>query len=137
MNRVGIGFDDAMKLIKSRREIADPIPAFIAQAKEYEETCKKLGLIKKCNKDDDDGGGGGGGKVSSSSSSRSKKRPIGPSLPNAATLKESGIDHGGNEGSADIKTRDEENTRSKKKQKGEVKKKTSIIGPSLPPQVHL
>ena len=47
MNKVGMTLDGAIILIKRRRAIAAPIPAFLKQLKEYEQQCLDLNLIKE------------------------------------------------------------------------------------------
>ncbi len=128
MNRVGMDFESAFRLIKSQRDCADPIPAFITQAKKYEGQCKKLGLIK------DDLDCDGGEILSKKRKAAGPKRLLGPSPQSAAVndVLEIEKERDGEDG----KSNNDSTTSliSRKKQKVEQKKKRNI-GPSLPPHL--
>lgn len=126
MNRVGMDFESAFRLIKSQRDCADPIPAFITQAKKYEGQCKKLGLIK------DDLDCDGGEILSKKRKAAGPKRLLGPSPQSAAVNDVLEIEKDGEDG----KSKNDSTTSliSRKKQKVEQKKKRNI-GPSLPPHL--
>jgi len=108
MRKVGMPLDAALALCRRRRPGADPIPAFLAQLRKYEERCRELGVIKEPASTTFGGGfvrgpltgpvrGSGSvigpamgpvrekstpiGPVMGPSAGPSRKRPIGPSLP--------------------------------------------------------
>ena len=49
-SRAGMCLEDALALVKRRRPKANPLPAFLEILKEYEGTCRSLGVIKGKNK---------------------------------------------------------------------------------------
>lgn len=146
MNRVGMDFESAMELVKSRRECAEPIPAFITQLKSYEEQCIKSGLITKsreatsCNKE-----------LSSEIVNKSKKRksvsiesqdkkvqgpkrPIGPSFPSSKSATSGMIEDNHDEKNKSAIVENDDSNPSKKKVKKNPDGKKRSIGPSLPPK---
>lgn len=66
----------ALKVMKERRSVIDPIPAFLVQLKNYELKCTDLGL-ELINNDEDDKNV----KQAKKGNSSSLKRIVGPSLP--------------------------------------------------------
>ena len=107
MNKRGMSFDNALKLVKRRRPCAGPIPAFLEQLRQYEEECKGLDLIKD----------GGNENENETKSSESKG-----SISCAVPMKTKGCDEKGH-----TKKRKAE-TQGKR-----VQGPKRPIGPSLPP----
>lgn len=68
MNAAGMSFDNAFKTCQRRRDCVNPIPAFVAQLKEYETECKRKGLIQS-----------NGGEVKSNQTADKKRKVAGPS----------------------------------------------------------
>mmetsp|Transcript_13417 Transcript_13417/g.16900 ORF Transcript_13417/g.16900 Transcript_13417/m.16900 type:complete len:139 (-) Transcript_13417:143-559(-) len=90
MRTAGMTLDEALALVKRRRPSANPLSSFLTQCREFENTCRDLGVIKE-------GGGvttsrrGAGpvirgpmvGPTTGPVQGPSRKRAIGPSRPPA------------------------------------------------------
>jgi hypothetical protein len=127
MNAAGMGFSDALQLCKSRRDCINPIPAFIAQLKEYELECREKGLIQ-CDKHEVKK------KAATGTINSDKKRKaigpcrgpaprprvLGPSLPPASNANDPDEDASKKEGY-------KEGSKAKKQRREEI-----CIGPSIP-----
>ena len=137
--------ESAMELVKSRRECAEPIPAFITQLKSYEEQCKKSGLITNaqepvgCNESSSEIIDKGKKRKSVSIDNQDRKIQ-GPKRPNGPLFESSKSTTSGIlEDNHDVKDKsakvdyDDRNPARKKIKKNTNGKKRSI-GPSLPPK---
>jgi hypothetical protein len=75
MIRVGMELADAMALVKRRRPVAEPIPAFVAMLERYEKTCKQAAAIHSSSIDTTPSG-----PMPSRGSNPKRKRAIGPAM---------------------------------------------------------
>lgn len=114
MRKAGMSLEKALALCRARRPDVEPIPAFMAQLKTYEDKCRRLGVIRDDNKEPKP-------VVGDEGNDKKRKGPVGPAIgPPAMIGPMIGPSREGSKGDEDKRVRS---------------KKMRVIGPAVGPQM--